>query len=169
MDVSVGIIMGSQSDWEVMQHATQTLEQLGIAHEARVTSAHRTPDATIQYASQLSARGVEVVIAAAGGAAHLAGVMAAKNTSNLIPLCHPLPLTKVDVRIELDDELPGFQVITEARTKGQTGCEMEALTGVSVAALTLFDMLKAVDHAMEIGGIRVIEKRGGKSGIYKRS
>lgn len=98
--------------------------------------------------------------------AELAGVMAAKKTANLIPLCHPLPLTKIDVRIELDDDLPGFRIAAEARTQGQTGVEMEALTGVSVAALTLFDMLKAVDRTMEIGAVRVTEKRGGKSGDW---
>ncbi|HKO93002.1 MAG TPA: 5-(carboxyamino)imidazole ribonucleotide mutase [Polyangiaceae bacterium] len=76
--VLVAVVMGSKSDWEVMQHTTATLNELGVAHEVRVTSAHRTPDATIQYASELAGRGIEVVIAAAGGAAHLAGVMAAK-------------------------------------------------------------------------------------------
>src|SRR5687767_15013392 len=74
----IAIVMGSKSDWDVMQHTTETLTELGIGHEVRVTSAHRTPDATIQYASELADRGIEVVIAAAGGAAHLAGVMAAK-------------------------------------------------------------------------------------------
>jgi phosphoribosylaminoimidazole carboxylase PurE protein len=76
--VLVAVVMGSKSDWEVMQHTTATLNELGVAHEVRVTSAHRTPDATFQYASELAGRGIEVVIAAAGGAAHLAGVMAAK-------------------------------------------------------------------------------------------
>lgn len=98
--------------------------------------------------------------------AELAGMMAAKTTANLIPLCHPLPLTKIDVRIDLDMDLPGFRIAAEARTEGQTGVEMEALTGVSVAALTLFDMLKAVDRSMEIGAIRVTEKHGGKSGDW---
>ena len=81
--------------------------------------------------------------------------MAAKRTADLIPLCHPLPLTKVEVRIELDDELPGFRVVAEVRTKAVTGVEMEALTAVSVACLTLFDMLKAIDRRMAIGGIAV--------------
>jgi 5-(carboxyamino)imidazole ribonucleotide mutase len=76
--VLVAVVMGSKSDWELMQHTTATLNELGVAHEVRVTSAHRTPDATFQYASELAGRGIEVVIAAAGGAAHLAGVMAAK-------------------------------------------------------------------------------------------
>jgi len=98
--------------------------------------------------------------------AELAGVMAAKRTSDLIPLCHPLPLTHVEVRIDLDDTLPGFRVIAEARTSGPTGVEMEALTAASVACLTLFDMLKAIDRTMVIGDIRILSKTGGKSGDW---
>jgi cyclic pyranopterin phosphate synthase len=98
--------------------------------------------------------------------AELAGVMAAKKTAELVPLCHPLALTKVDVAIELDDSLPGFRVGAEVRTVSQTGVEMEALTAVSVACLTLFDMLKAVDRTMVIDGIRVTEKSGGRSGSW---
>ena len=101
--------------------------------------------------------------------AELAGIMAAKRTAELIPLCHPLPLTKAEVRIEIDDELPGFRVQGEARTNGATGVEMEALTAVSAACLTLFDMLKAIDRTMVIGGIRVISKSGGKSGDWTPS
>ena len=96
--------------------------------------------------------------------AELAGVMAAKKTAELVPLCHPLALTKIEVSIEPDDSLPGFRVRSEVRTVGQTGVEMEALTAVSVACLTLFDMLKAIDRTMVIDGIRVTEKSGGKSG-----
>ena len=92
--------------------------------------------------------------------------MAAKRTAELVPLCHPLALTKIEVTIELDDDLPGFQVKAEVRTVAQTGVEMEALTAVSVACLTLFDMLKAVDRAMIIDGIRVVEKSGGRSGSW---
>jgi cyclic pyranopterin phosphate synthase len=98
--------------------------------------------------------------------AELAGVMAAKRTAELIPLCHPLPLTKVAVTIEMEDGLPGFRISAEARTTGPTGVEMEALTAVSVAGLTLYDMLKAVDRQMEIGGIAVTSKTGGKSGDW---
>ena len=98
--------------------------------------------------------------------AELAGVMAAKRTADLVPLCHPLALTNVDVAIGLDGDLPGFRVAAEVRTVSQTGVEMEALTAVSVACLTLFDMLKAVDRTMEIGGIRVTEKSGGRSGSW---
>jgi len=99
--------------------------------------------------------------------AELAGVMAAKRTSDLIPLCHQLALTKVTVGIATDDALPGFRVEAEVRTAGPTGVEMEALTAVSVACLTLFDMLKAVDRAMVIEGIRVTSKSGGRSGDWK--
>ena len=101
--------------------------------------------------------------------AELAGVMAAKRTAELIPLCHPLPLTKADVSIEIDDELPGFRVEAAVRTNGVTGVEMEALTAVSVACLTLFDMLKAIDRTMIIGGIEVTAKSGGKSGNWGQS
>ena len=101
--------------------------------------------------------------------AELAGIMAAKRTADLIPLCHPLPLTKADVRIEVDDALPGFQVVSEVRTNSVTGVEMEALTAVSIACLTLFDMLKAVDRTMVIGGIEITSKSGGKSGSWKRT
>lgn len=102
-------------------------------------------------------------------AAELAGIMAAKRTAELIPLCHPLPLAKAAVRVEPDDALPGFRVEAEVRTNGVTGVEMEALTAVSVACLTLFDMLKAIDRSMVIGGIEVLSKSGGKSGDWKRS
>ncbi|MBA8844850.1 cyclic pyranopterin phosphate synthase [Ochrobactrum sp. RH1CCR137] len=100
------------------------------------------------------------------GTARLAGIMAAKKTSDLIPLCHPLMLTKVAVEIESDHTLPGLRVRALAKLKGRTGVEMEALTAVSVTCLTIYDMAKAVDKHMEIGGIRVIEKSGGKSGDW---
>lgn len=99
--------------------------------------------------------------------ARLAGIMAAKRTHELIPLCHPLLLTKVAVEIEPDEALPGLRVSARARVSGQTGVEMEALTAVSVACLTIYDMAKAVDRAMEIGGIRLLEKSGGKSGDWR--
>jgi cyclic pyranopterin phosphate synthase len=99
--------------------------------------------------------------------AELAGIMAAKRTAELIPLCHPLPLTQVEVRIEIDDGLPGFRVASEVRTHAATGVEMEALTAISVACLTLFDMLKAIDRTMVIGGIEVTSKCGGKSGGWQ--
>ena len=98
--------------------------------------------------------------------AELAGVMGAKKTSDLIPLCHPLPLSKILVTIAPDHSLPGFRVHAEARTTARTGVEMEALTAVSVACLTLFDMLKAVDKTMSITGVRVTSKAGGRSGDW---
>ena len=101
------------------------------------------------------------------GAARIAGIMAAKRTHELIPLCHPLLLTKVAVEIEPDEALPGLRVTATARVTGKTGVEMEALTAASVACLTIYDMAKAVDRAMVIGNIRLIEKTGGKSGDYR--
>lgn len=95
--------------------------------------------------------------------AELAGVMAAKRTAELIPLCHPLNLTKVRVDIQIAADLPGFEILAEVKTEASTGVEMEALTTVSVAALTLYDMLKAVDKAMRIDGILVVQKTGGRS------
>ena len=102
------------------------------------------------------------------GTARLAGIMAAKQTSNLIPLCHPLMLTKVAVDIREDRALPGLRIEAMAKLTGRTGVEMEALTAVSVACLTIYDMAKAADREMEIGGVRLVEKSGGRSGDYKR-
>jgi cyclic pyranopterin phosphate synthase len=101
------------------------------------------------------------------GAARIAGIMAAKRAHELIPLCHPLLLTKVAVDIEPDEKLPGLRVRAEVKTRGQTGVEMEALTAVSIACLTIYDMAKAVERGMRIEGIRLLEKRGGKSGPYR--
>jgi cyclic pyranopterin monophosphate synthase len=103
------------------------------------------------------------------GTARIAGIMAAKRTHELIPLCHPLLLTKVSVDIEPDHALPGLKVTALARVTGKTGVEMEALTAASVACLTIYDMAKAVDRAMVITGICLVEKTGGKSGDYKAS
>jgi len=101
------------------------------------------------------------------GAARLAGIMAAKRTHELIPLCHPLAISKVSVDIEPDRKLPGLRARATVKVTGQTGVEMEALTAVSVACLTIYDMVKAVERGMRIEGIRLIEKQGGKSGHYK--
>lgn len=101
------------------------------------------------------------------GTARIAGIMAAKRAHELIPLCHPLLLTKVSVDIEPDEALPGLKVRALARVSGKTGVEMEALTAASVACLTIYDMAKAVDRAMVISGIRLVEKSGGKSGDYR--
>lgn len=102
------------------------------------------------------------------GTARLAGIMAAKQTASLIPLCHPLMLTKVAVEIREDRAVPGLRVEAMAKLTGRTGVEMEALTAVSVACLTVYDMAKAADREMEIGGIRLMEKSGGRSGDYRR-
>jgi cyclic pyranopterin phosphate synthase len=101
------------------------------------------------------------------GAARIAGIMAAKKTHQLIPLCHPLPITKVAVDISPDHRLPGFVVEATVKVSGQTGVEMEALTAVSIACLTIYDMAKAIQRDMAIEGIRLVEKQGGKSGPYK--
>ena len=101
------------------------------------------------------------------GVARIAGIMAAKRTHELIPLCHPLALSKISVELDLDEALPGIRVSATARVTGQTGVEMEALTAVSIACLTLYDMAKAVDRAMRIEGIRLIEKTGGASGSFR--
>ncbi len=100
------------------------------------------------------------------GIARLAGIMAAKRTADLIPLCHPLPLSKVALDLVADDTLPGLRVTATVATAGRTGVEMEALTAVSVACLTVYDMAKAVQKDMEIGGIRLLSKSGGKSGDW---
>lgn len=103
------------------------------------------------------------------GTARIAGIMAAKKAHELIPLCHPLLLTKVSVDIEPDETLPGLRVTALARVTGKTGVEMEALTAASVACLTIYDMAKAVDRGMVITGVRLVEKTGGKSGAYRAS
>ena len=101
------------------------------------------------------------------GVARLAGIMAAKKTADLIPLCHPLPITKVTLDLTPDETLPGVRIRATVKTSGQTGVEMEALTAASIAALTIYDMLKAAEKGMEIGPTRLLRKEGGKSGIYE--
>ncbi|HEY9907763.1 MAG TPA: cyclic pyranopterin monophosphate synthase MoaC [Thermosynechococcaceae cyanobacterium] len=100
------------------------------------------------------------------GTARLAGIMAAKQTAQLIPLCHPLPLQKIEVQLLPDPDLPGYRIQAIVRTKAETGVEMEALTAVSVAALTLYDMAKALEKSIQIEQIRLLSKTGGKSGDY---
>ena len=102
------------------------------------------------------------------GTARLAGIMAAKRTHELIPLCHPLMLSKVALELTLDDTLPGVRVTADVRVGGQTGVEMEALTAVSVACLTIYDMVKAADRGMRIEAVQLLHKSGGKSGVYER-
>jgi cyclic pyranopterin monophosphate synthase len=101
------------------------------------------------------------------GAARIAGIMAAKRTHELIPLCHPLPITQIEVDAVPDAKLPGVVVTARVKVSGQTGVEMEALTAVSVACLTIYDMVKAVERGMRIEGIRLVEKSGGKSGHFR--
>lgn len=103
------------------------------------------------------------------GVARLAGIMGAKKCADLIPLCHPLPITKVSVDLAPDSALPGVRITATVKTTGQTGVEMEALTAASTAALTVYDMLKAVEKTMEINGLRVVLKDGGKSGRFEAS
>jgi len=134
-------------------------------HTARIATARgwvKMQRATYDIISQKCAKKGDVL-----AISQLAGIMGAKKTPDLIPLCHPLPITKVSVDLTLDPDLPGVQIEATVKTTGQTGVEMEALTAVSTAALTVYDMSKAVDKTMEIGGIRVVLKDGGKSGRYQ--
>lgn len=122
-----------------------------------------TPD-TLALVTSGSAKKGDVL-----GVARLAGIMGAKRTADLIPLCHPLPITKVALDLTPDPDLPGVRVCATVKTGGQTGVEMEALTAVSVACLTIYDMLKAAEKGMEITDIRLLRKEGGKSGVYEAS
>lgn len=134
------------------------------ARSARAEGCVRMQAETLQIALAGDAKKGDV-----RAVAEVAGIMAAKRTAELIPLCHPLPLTLVDVKIEAELALPGFVVRAQVRTDGKTGVEMEALTAVSVACLTIYDMLKAVDRTMTLENIRVTEKTGGASGDYRRA
>jgi cyclic pyranopterin phosphate synthase len=133
------------------------------ARMARATGSIRMASSTLQAIVRNELAKGDVL-----GVARLAGIMAAKRTAELIPLCHPLPLTDVSVRLEPDHQLPGVRVETIARTVGKTGVEMEALTALSVTLLTIYDMAKAIDRAMIIGDISLAEKTGGASGTYAR-
>lgn len=139
-----------------VSHKTSTVRQAVAAASVRMSS---ETFATIQAGN--APKG-DVL-----GTARLAGIMAAKQTSNLIPLCHPLPLHKVEVQIEPDSQLPGYQITALVKTKAETGVEMEALTAVSVAALTLYDMAKALEKSISIELIHLVSKSGGKSGDYQ--
>src|SRR5438128_2184650 len=137
--------------------AKAATERIAVA-EGRVVMTRKTLDLVLKG----DAKKGDVL-----GAARLAGIMAAKKTHELIPLCHPLALTKVEVDITADNKLPGLVVRATCKLKGQTGVEMEALTAVSVACLTIYDMVKAVERGMRIENIHLVEKRGGKSGTYR--
>lgn len=145
---------------------TATMVDVGdkaVTSRTAVAEGHvRMAAATLALIRERAARKGDVV-----GVARIAGIMAAKRTHELIPLCHPLLLTKVAVEIVEDADLPGLRVSATARVSGQTGVEMEALTAVSVACLTIYDMAKAVDRGMTIGGVQLTAKTGGKSGDYR--
>lgn len=137
--------------------------------EKKVTSRRAVATGEIQVSAEVmqavlegTARKGDVL-----GTARIAGIMAAKQTSSLIPLCHPLPITKCTVDFEPDQEYQTIRVFCTVKTEGKTGVEMEALTGVTVALLTIYDMCKAIDKSMVMGGIHLVEKSGGKSGEFR--
>lgn len=149
------------------------LDESGAAHMVDVSAkADSVREATAEGHVAMSAKTLQAILAgdaAKGdviGTARLAGIMAAKKTSDLIPLCHPLPVSKVSV--DIDAAEGGLDVRATVRVTGKTGVEMEALTAVSIACLTIYDMAKALDKAMEIGAIRLVSKTGGKSGDWRR-
>lgn len=150
------------------------LDSAGQAHMVDVGSKAETDRVAIAEGLVLMAPETLAIVRAGDarkgdvlGTARLAGIMAAKKTHELIPLCHPLLISKVAVDLVLDEALPGVRVTAEVRMRGQTGVEMEALTAVSVACLTVYDMVKAVDRGMRIEGVKLRHKSGGKSGTYE--
>jgi cyclic pyranopterin phosphate synthase len=153
------------------------LSHLGKGGEARMVDVSaKAPTERVAVAEGrvvMAAKTLDLVLAGNAkkgdvlGAARIAGIMAAKRTHELIPLCHPLSVSKIVVDIEPDRVLPGLNVRATVKVTGPTGVEMEALTAVAVACLTIYDMVKAVERGMRIEGIKLIEKRGGKSGPYK--
>ncbi|ERN40828.1 molybdenum cofactor biosynthesis protein MoaC [Rubidibacter lacunae KORDI 51-2] len=161
-----------QSDQQLLTH----LDREGAARMVDVSAKAATRRTAIA-AGEVQMRPETLAAIAAGdapkgdvlGTARLAGIMAAKQTANLIPLCHLLPLQMIDVRLDADPGLPGYQIRATVTTTAETGVEMEALTAVSIAALTLYDMVKALEKSVQIGRIRLLEKSGGKSGDYKSS
>tara|TARA_R100000908_G_C3655279_1_gene85117 strand:- start:75 stop:548 length:474 start_codon:yes stop_codon:yes gene_type:complete len=149
-------------DAEGDAHMVDVSDKAVTSRVARAESYIKMAPETLEIITEGRAKKGDVL-----GVARLAGIMAAKRTADLIPLCHPLPITKVSVDLTPDATLPGIRISATVKTTGQTGVEMEALTAASVTALTVYDMAKAVDKAMEIGGTRVTLKDGGKSGRYK--
>ena len=144
-------------------HMVDVSDKAETVREARAEGRVRMAPETLELILKGDAKKGDVI-----GTARLAGIMAAKKTADLIPLCHPLALSKVSVDITPDPELPGLRVEAFAKLTGKTGVEMEALTAVSVACLTIYDMAKAVDRFMRIEGVGLKEKSGGKSGNWKR-
>ncbi|HCQ56995.1 MAG TPA: cyclic pyranopterin monophosphate synthase MoaC [Sulfitobacter sp.] len=149
-------------DAEGDAHMVDVSDKAVTSRVARAESYIKMAPETLEIITEGRAKKGDVL-----GVARLAGIMAAKRTADLIPLCHPLPITKVSVDLTPDATLPGIRISATVKTTGQTGVEMEALTAASVTALTVYDMAKAVDKAMEIGGTRVTLKDGGKSGRYE--
>ncbi len=149
-------------DAEGHAHMVDVSEKAVTDRRAIAESAVRMRPETLALVTEGRARKGDVL-----GVARLAGIMGAKRCADLIPLCHPLPITKVSVDLTPDESLPGVRIRAEVRTTGQTGVEMEALTAASVAALTVYDMLKAAEKSMEIVATRVVLKEGGKSGRYE--
>ena len=149
-------------DAEGDAHMVDVSDKAVTSRVARAESYIKMAPETLEIITEGRAKKGDVL-----GVARLAGIMAAKRTADLIPLCHPLPITKVSVNLTPDATLPGIRISATVKTTGQTGVEMEALTAASVTALTVYDMAKAVDKAMEIGGTRVTLKDGGKSGRYE--
>jgi cyclic pyranopterin phosphate synthase len=154
------------------------LTHIGAAGEARMIDVSAKPvtsrEARARGAVRMSAEALAAIIQGnlpkgdVMTIARIAGIQAAKRTSELIPMCHPLLLSAIDVECTPDDQLPGIQIASRVRCEGKTGAEMEALTAVSVAGLTIIDMAKSVDRWMTIEGITLLEKRGGKSGMHRR-
>ncbi|MDB6179417.1 cyclic pyranopterin monophosphate synthase MoaC [Paracoccus sp. Z330] len=142
-------------------HMVDVSEKAVTTREAVASGSVRMAATTLALAQGGASKG-DVM-----GVARLAGIMGAKRTSDLIPLCHPLPISKVSLELVPDPELPGIHVTATVRTTGRTGVEMEALTAVSTACLTIYDMLKAAEKSMQIENIRLVSKSGGKSGDYK--
>ncbi len=149
--------LNAQGETQMVDVSAKTVTRRQGVAEARIKMSSKT----LNIIEQGNAPKGDVL-----GTAKLAGIMAAKQTPNLIPLCHPLPLHKIEVNITADPQLPGYVIRGTVITKAETGVEMEALTAVSVAALTLYDMAKAIEKSMEITAIRLISKTGGKSGDY---
>lgn len=148
-------------DAEGNAHMVDVSDKAETAREARAAGFIRMAPETLATIEEGRAKKGDVL-----GVARLAGIMGAKRTADLIPLCHPLPVTKVAVELAPDPALPGVRVEAVVKTAGRTGVEMEALTAVSAACLTVYDMVKAVQKDMEIGGIRLLMKDGGKSGRF---
>ena len=150
--------IGASGEARMVDVSAKAVTERAATAEGRVVMSRKTLDIIRRGAAKKG----DVL-----GAARIAGIMAAKRTHELIPLCHPLLLSSVEVEITPDEALPGLQVRATVKLAGQTGVEMEALTAVSIACLTIYDMVKAVERGMQIEGIRLVEKSGGKSGIYR--